>query len=586
MAMCYVMLGNFEKAKHWLLVGTQLPEPNTTIIQFPREIKSRALETAFHLHMHYKNIDKALETAKQLKQLFPNDTFANERLRATEALWQYNRACQSIVFLGKYFEAIGQRDKIPFLLDAMPEDMKREKFSAEMRHLFMPPRVWKDNEIAILCGPGFEKWDPTSMEKGIGGSEEAVIRMTQEWVKLGWKPVVYGAPKIPGDYAGVEYREWHDINPKDQFNVLILWRSIGFIDTKPKSKYTILWLHDVPNNPDFTEERLQHIDKIAVLSEYHKSLLRMQDKDGAFVPIPDNKIFLTANGIPELTNEWKGSPTRMFYASSPDRGLPFLLLAWPEIKKAVPDAELHIYYGFEVYDAIHANNPARVQWKNQVLQMMKQDGIIYHGRVGHDELHKAISECGVWVYPTDFTEISCITAMKAQALGAIPVVTNYAALEETVKNGFKVDVDIRSKSGQTDFFNTLIEVLKNPAKQEEIRPEMMKWARNYFLWSTVAKNWDQLFRVNIQNPTLRYEAKPEITEQSSETTRDTSGPDEVVRGSADGDKQSSDAGNSVGSNARDRKDKKVSKNTPRVGREESSKDSAPELPSDTKGGVK
>jgi glycosyltransferase involved in cell wall biosynthesis len=155
-----------------------------------------------------------------------------------------------------------------------------------------------------------------------------------------------------------------------------------------------------------------------------------------FVPIPDDKFFLTRNGIPDLgITTWKGNPHRMCYVSSPDRGLMYLLKHWKEVKEAVPDAELHIYYGFEIYDYIHRNNPAKIAFKKKIMALMDQEGITYHGRVGHKELAEEINKCGIWAYPTDFTEISCISAMKAQAVGAVPVVTNFAALQETVRNG-------------------------------------------------------------------------------------------------------------------------------------------------------
>jgi hypothetical protein len=39
-----------------------------------------------------------------------------------------------------------------------------------------------------------------------------------------------------------------------KFNVLVLWRFVGFMDVDPKARFKMLWLHDVPNNPDFTKE--------------------------------------------------------------------------------------------------------------------------------------------------------------------------------------------------------------------------------------------------------------------------------------------------------------------------------------------
>lgn len=556
MAMAYVMMDDYKKAEHWLNVATTLPEPKTTIIQFPRDIKSRALEVSFHINMHKQKLEWALEDAKKLVQLFPKDEMAKQRVQTVNSLLTYNKACQSVVFLAKYLENIKEKDRIPHLINAIPSEMNGEKFVAEMKHLFMPPRVWDKNEIAILCGPGFEKWDANSVKTGLGGSEEAVVYMSQELTKLGWKVTVFANPEKPGNFNGVEYKVWHDVNPKDEFNALILWRGIGFVDVEPKAKFTMVWMHDVPNNPDFTEERVEKVDKIAVLSEYHKSLLRMY-KDGIFEKMPEKKVFLTSNGIPEINvKPWKGNPHRIIYSSSPDRGLQYLLRNWGTIRKEVSDAELHIFYGWDVYDAIHRGNPERERWKKQVMQMMKQDGIVYHGRVGHDALHYEMSKSGIWAYPTDFTEISCITAMKAQKLGAIPVVTDYAALTETVKNGLRVDVDIETEEGQKEYFDSLIALLKDTKKQEEIREPMMKWAADYFNWSNVAKLWDERLRVELQNPERKLEDgnadQGRVKSKSDKTPRVTSQHVPALQPGEQGSEQGSSTGLSIGDTSGDR----------------------------------
>lgn len=507
MALCYIMIKEYKRARHWLNIATSMPEPETTIIQFPRELKTRALEASFQCNLYEGKLDWAVEDAEKLVNILPKDEDAKLRLQEIKKIWEYNKASQSIVYLGKYLEAVGERDKLPHLVQAIPSEIVKEKFAAEMRHLFMPAKIWASNEITILCGPGFEKWSPDSIKTGLGGSEEAVVYLSQELTKLGWKVTVYANPERPGNYDGVEYKTWHDINARDIFNVLVLWRGIGFIDINPRAKYTMVWMHDVPNNPDFTEERVEKIDKIAVLSEFHKSLLRIQ-KDGVFEKFPENKVFLTSNGVPtQSVPEVERDPKRIIYASSPDRGLYYLLGMWPKIKEKVNDAELHVYYGWNTYDAIHGNNPARVKWKNQVLAMMKQDGIVNHGRVGHDELAEAYARAGIWVYPTSFEEISCISAMKAQKFGAIPVCTNYAALTETVKNGLKVDVDITDPEGREEYCNALIDLLQDEKKQNEIRKPMMKWANDYFNWENVAKIWSEnLKKWIIEKDARRFNA--------------------------------------------------------------------------------
>lgn len=507
LSMVAIAMGDFKRAKHWLTLATGVPVPNTTHITTPRDLKLRALECSFQIHLNEQQLDKALEDLDLLAQVIPDEQSLVERKERVEELLKENRAAQSIVFLGKYLEEQKDNERLVNLVKAIPASLEQEKFVSEMKHRFLPPKIWGDNEIAILCGPGFEQWSPKSADgKGLGGSEEAVVYLGKELAKIGWKVTVYGNPQDEqGEYEGVTYKQWYDINVNDRFNVLILWRNIGIVDVAPQSKFTITWLHDVPNNPDFTEDRVQKVDKIAVLSEYHKSILRLH-KDGRFLPMPSDKLFLTANGItvnpfPDTSKE--RNPHSLIYSSSPDRGLIYLLNNWDRIRQEVPDATLDVYYGFQVFDAIHRNNPTKMKWKQTILDLMKKPGITYHGRVGHKDLHEAMTNVAIWAYPTDFTEISCITAMKAQTLGAIPVTTTLAALDETVKNGVKVDVDITDPDGEKEYFDALIELLKDEEKQKEIREPMMKWAKNYFGWDLVAREWDKLFRVHLQNPDLK-----------------------------------------------------------------------------------
>lgn len=46
------------------------------------------------------------------------------------------------------------------------------------------------------------------------------------------------------------------------------------------------------------------------------------------------------------------------YCSSYDRGLEHLLKMWPEVKKQVPEAELHVFYGWQLFEKFYHNNPA------------------------------------------------------------------------------------------------------------------------------------------------------------------------------------------------------------------------------------
>ncbi len=81
---------------------------------------------------------------------------------------------------------------------------------------------------------------------------------------------------------------------------------------------------------------------------------------------------------------------RIIWSSSYDRGLDILLKMWPDIKKAVPEAELHVFYGWQLFEFFYRNNPERMAWMGKVNELMKQDGVTHHGRVPQHELKEEI----------------------------------------------------------------------------------------------------------------------------------------------------------------------------------------------------
>ena len=187
------------------------------------------------------------------------------------------------------------------------------------------------------------------------------------------------------------------------------------------------------------------------------------------------------------------------YTSSYDRGLEHLLKMWPEVKKAVPKAELHIFYGWQLFDRFYKDNPGSMAWKKRMEEMMQADGITHHGRVSQPDIEDWYKKCGVWAYPTHFGEISCISAMKAQTWGAIPVVVDYAALQTTVQHGVKVKGDIYDKETQENYRKMLVGMLSDNKLQEKIRPEMMRWAQSTFGWDKIASQWsDEFSRDNLK----------------------------------------------------------------------------------------
>jgi len=130
---------------------------------------------------------------------------------------------------------------------------------------------------------------------------------------------------------------------------------------------------------------------------------------------------------------------------------------------------------------------ARAEKRNHSIINIREDNVredVYDMEV---EKYHNFAAGGVFVH-------NCITAMKCQAWGAIPVVINYAGIRETVKFGVKVEGDIYDQETKDDYVKQLVALLKDDKRQEKIRKEMIPWALENFTWESVAKQWTEEFK--------------------------------------------------------------------------------------------
>ena len=190
---------------------------------------------------------------------------------------------------------------------------------------------------------------------------------------------------------------------------------------------------------------------------------------------------------------------KLFWGSSYDRGLNYLLYMWPDIKQAYPDAELHICYGWNLFNLVAQGNPERAAWKKSMEVLMKQSGIFHYGRLGKEELAKVRKSCGIWAYPTDFREINCITALDCQFDGVTPVTMALAALQETAKMGILIEGDIKDEKIQQKYLKELLDLMGNKKKWHKMSILCQKFTEGYH-WPTIADKWINYFKKPISNP--------------------------------------------------------------------------------------
>lgn len=493
----------WEQAHEWALRGLDIKTPISPMVKYNYDYDLLTLNAQALSNLGGKSLTQALKMAQKALKLRPLDPDAKDNRDNIEKLVEYRNNLRGVARLLRLLNK-DERDKIIPLLDALPTELADSPVVIDARMQNTLPRIWPKKSIAIYVGHGpLGTWGPWSLnEGGLGGSEEAVVRLSRELSQLGWQITVFGTPGTGagwdantdprGDYPRYGYqvlwKHYWEFNPRDKYGVLISWRQPAFFDMKVKARKKYLWLHDVMEKEELTSERIKNVTKIIYVSKYHSERPENQH-------IGPGRKFPSGNGItPSDFAKYDGQFERndkcCIYMSANERGLRILLDIWPDVRKQVPEASLDVYYGWHSFDAVNRDNPERMAWKATMVTRMKElNGVTERGRVGQDDLNKEIFKSGIFAYPSFFPEVNCITAQKSQAGGAWPVTSTFAALNDVVLFGDKTDMGEFKAEDIEKYKEALIRRLKNPPTERE-RQEMMKVARKKFDWRNTAQEWN------------------------------------------------------------------------------------------------
>jgi len=275
LATAYYNLKRYLEAKHWLEIGMgiEINDFSGNMINY-KMMKVMAMDLKTKLAYNVaKDPDEAVRSAEMLLKEDPT-TQHKEELLFLYDMKDFNDNCKRLDNFLKYLEDIGEAKSIIKIVDVLPDKLAQQPFVISHIKKQIKPRTWKKNEICYFAnfgGKHFEKWDENSLKTGIGGSETAVIRLSEEWAKLGWEVTVYGDPKTKHTTNGVRWMPWYYFNPKDKFNIFIQWRNPGMAG-QIKCKKFFVDLHDIFSNLDYTPKLLKHITGVNVKSKYHREL--------------------------------------------------------------------------------------------------------------------------------------------------------------------------------------------------------------------------------------------------------------------------------------------------------------------------
>lgn len=278
-------------------------------------------------------------------------------------------------------------------------------------------------------------------ERPLGGTEAGLIYLADELASLGHSVTVLSQFKNPPLTRALylPYFALADLGPVD---VLVAVREWAPLLLPIESKVRLFWSgdsYDQPQNVGLGDRRVsERIDAFLAVSDWHGRTISETSR------FPLEKVWVIRNGI--KTEYFSGAEPRhrkrLIYSSTPYRGLQLIPAIFPAIRAQHPDAELHVFSGYDVYAGPDRKFDAQAVNEFQTLRSVleKLPGCFVHGNVSQRQLAREFMRSSVLCYPNTFAETSCITALEAQAAGCAIVSSNYGALPETVgESGILID---------------------------------------------------------------------------------------------------------------------------------------------------
>jgi glycosyltransferase involved in cell wall biosynthesis len=391
--------------------------------------------------------------------------------------------------------------------DAMKfEDfVKDQEIASDMKGLFdkLYPEVYSPYDIVYMCGLMGIQWSP--LDKSLGGSEQAVVHLSEEWVRMGLKVCVYGAFAKPYVKDGVQYMPMERFRFSHRYRRVIVWRHIGInlVSYLPiKCDQMFIDLHDNPISMCQPLMTIQPYKAIFLKSQFHFDLMQHGYKT---VPVSRQlRCHIVPNGlrVEPFVKQPEGvlrNPYRLCYCSCYTRGLEQILQHfWPTFKKLEPRAELHTYYGMD-----HVQEDI----KQRLIPLLKQDGVFDHGRQPMEEIVKEKYTSSFQLYFTNsLLEIDCISIRESLLTGCIPILSTENLFQ--YRDGLHFSQPTNDPRSYYNLVEFVREWVNKPEMERENLRQQLRQSQTIMDWKTCAQHWLTL----MDEEEVKQQPQPIVTE--------------------------------------------------------------------------
>ncbi len=295
-------------------------------------------------------------------------------------------------------------------------------------------------KIAFLDPTPLRYTPETPLRQPLGGTQSAACFLSAELAKLGHDVSLINAGGSGDHVLGVRCLPFDQENPAagldDQDVVVVLTSPMAARLRQAGVRARLInWQHKTVDNGSVapfaeTDEREAWSDTVFVSDFQKNSFAEKWAMDGKVLR---NAISPAMEAKPRIkpTFAERGEDPVLVYASAPGRGLDFLLMSFPTIRRYLPNAKLRIFSDQSMYQVSSKEDEYFVYY--EVARNLP--GVDYVGGVSQSDLSDALLEADIWAYPTIFVETSCIVMMEAAAAGCLLLSSEIGALRETA-NGF------------------------------------------------------------------------------------------------------------------------------------------------------
>lgn len=356
-----------------------------------------------------------------------------------------------------------------------------------MKILFIDPSNWN--------------YDTTTPSKQpLGGTQSALVYLAKELALLGHEPVIINAIPEPAVVdvvsfvpmpCSTDFLNSHHVVVNIAKPMAGILRGIGC--TRP----VVLWASHATNQPAVfcladAKERDLYAGFAMVSAwqaEQYRAKFGINATSQAVLRNAAGPAFLQRTPKPRWFQS--GRAPIFGYSSTPYRGLDVLLMAFPLIRKHIPDATLRIYSNMGIYSSdIHDEFSSLYELARGLA------GVQYVGSLPQPQLADALADIDIWTYPCTFPETSCISAMEAMAVGQLLVTTTLGALPETTA-GFAVCHELDSRGlapiAATNFAGQVVKAIRdaeaNPGDMLAKISQEVSHVNTHYTWKLRAVEW-------------------------------------------------------------------------------------------------